>query len=300
MSISCWKAIGSPEVAPYPTLLTTFDGHSHRPHGILPAFLVCVGGKVVNVEVDIVDSNLDYNILLGQNWVHVMDVIVSSLFRILRFPHEGGIVTIYQMAYSPNDPNASSNSTVPLVKITKQTVENLGVRMYSSLIGTFYIPSPIAYVNAISSSKFASRKGSFITHYFSDPWLLPPSFATFEEGKVGGMAYPISGAEITYQSIENFANFDPIPLPLEDLYGDMAPVWNIDSTSTMDCLDIVLPSEGEILEAMTRVKRPCDDLHHQSYFLPDLHQVESIFYSPPSTGCVHKILNTLAPAQIFF
>lgn len=65
MSISCWKAIRPLEFVPSPTLLTEFDGHSHRPHGILLAFPICVGGKVVNVEVDIVDGNLDYNILLG-------------------------------------------------------------------------------------------------------------------------------------------------------------------------------------------------------------------------------------------
>ena len=75
ISMSCWKAIGSLEVVSSPTLLTAFDGHSHRPHGILLAFLFCVGYKVVNVEVEIV-VNFDYNILLGHNWVYAMDGIV--------------------------------------------------------------------------------------------------------------------------------------------------------------------------------------------------------------------------------
>lgn len=65
VSMSCWKAIRASKVVPSPTLLTTFDGYSYGPHGILPAYHVCVGGKVVNVEVKIVDANLDYNILLG-------------------------------------------------------------------------------------------------------------------------------------------------------------------------------------------------------------------------------------------
>ena len=38
MSLSCWKALGSPELVPSNTLLTSFDGRSFRPHGILPAF----------------------------------------------------------------------------------------------------------------------------------------------------------------------------------------------------------------------------------------------------------------------
>ena len=65
MSMSCWKAIGSPQVVPSLTLLMTFDGHSHGPHRIIPTFPIGVGGKVVNIEVEIVDANLDYNLLFG-------------------------------------------------------------------------------------------------------------------------------------------------------------------------------------------------------------------------------------------
>ena len=67
MSMSCWKAIGSPSAVPSPTLLTAFDGHSHKPHGIILAFPICVAGKVVNIEVEVINANLDYNLLLGRN-----------------------------------------------------------------------------------------------------------------------------------------------------------------------------------------------------------------------------------------
>jgi len=66
----------------------------------------------------------------------------------------------------------------------------------------------------------------------------------------------------------------------------------------MDFLHTFLPSEGEILEAMMGIERSWDDLHHQSYFLPDLHELESILSSPSSTGSVHTNINPLAPAQI--
>ena len=65
MSLACWKGIGSPAAVPSATLLTAFDGHSHGPHGIFPAFPIYVRGKTVNIEVDIVDASLDYNLLLG-------------------------------------------------------------------------------------------------------------------------------------------------------------------------------------------------------------------------------------------
>ena len=38
MSLSCWKAIGSPKLVPLNTLLTAFDGRSFFLHGILPDF----------------------------------------------------------------------------------------------------------------------------------------------------------------------------------------------------------------------------------------------------------------------
>jgi hypothetical protein len=63
MSLACWKAIGQPVLSPSPTLLTYFDGHSFRPHGIIPSFLVQLGGKTMCVEVEVVDASLDYNIL---------------------------------------------------------------------------------------------------------------------------------------------------------------------------------------------------------------------------------------------
>ena len=94
MSMSCWKAIRSPSVVPSPTLLMAFDGHSHRLHGIIPAFPICVGEKVINIEVEIIDANIDYNLLLRRNWIYEKDAIVSSLFHILYFPHEVRIVRI--------------------------------------------------------------------------------------------------------------------------------------------------------------------------------------------------------------
>ena len=67
MLISCWKVLGSPELVPSNTLLTTFDGRSFYPHGILPSFEIKLVGKVVSVEIEVVDAPLDYNLLLGRS-----------------------------------------------------------------------------------------------------------------------------------------------------------------------------------------------------------------------------------------
>jgi len=62
-----WKETGSPIAIPSTTLLTVFDGHAHRPHGMFPTLSICVGGKNFNIEVEIVNASLEYNLLLGQN-----------------------------------------------------------------------------------------------------------------------------------------------------------------------------------------------------------------------------------------
>ena len=80
MSLSCWKGLGSPELSQSTTMLTTFDGRLFRPHGFLPSRKVCLGGKPVAIEVEVVDAPLDYNILLGRNWMYSMQAITSSLF----------------------------------------------------------------------------------------------------------------------------------------------------------------------------------------------------------------------------
>ena len=67
MSLTCWKALGSPELVPSNTFLTTFDGRSFRPHGILPTFEIKLAGKALVVEVEVIDAPLDYNLILGRS-----------------------------------------------------------------------------------------------------------------------------------------------------------------------------------------------------------------------------------------
>lgn len=78
--------------------------------------------------------------------------------------------------------------------------------------------------------------------------------------------------------------------------GDVELVYIVDSMSAMDWIDIVLPFNEEILEVIIVVERLWDDLHHWSYFLHDLHEVESNLSSPSSSGNVH---NPLAPSYIY-
>jgi hypothetical protein len=78
--------------------LKCFDGRGFKPFGVLTAFPDELEGKTIIVEVEVVDAPLDYNLLLGRSWIYSMYVVVSTLFCVLCFPHQGKIVTIDQLA----------------------------------------------------------------------------------------------------------------------------------------------------------------------------------------------------------
>ena len=113
------------------------------------------------------------------------------------------------------------------------------------------------------------------------------------------MAFPMSSAEISYRSIVYFAESMPVSLLSKELDGDVALAWTLTSSSAQDFLDTTLPFEEAILEVIIDVGRLWNYLHHQSYFLPDLREVETSFSSLQSSAPIHPVLNPLAPAWVF-
>ena len=112
MSLSGWKGLWSPELSKSVTMLTVFDGRSFKPHGILPSLKVRLGGKTIAIEFEVVDAPLDYNLLLGRNWMYSMQAVASSLFHIVCFPHNGKIVMIDQMTFKNPSVTASSGASI--------------------------------------------------------------------------------------------------------------------------------------------------------------------------------------------
>ena len=134
MSLAYWKGLGSPELSKSATMLTAFDGRSFRMHGILPSLKVRLGGKTVAIEVEVVDAPLDYNLLLGRNWMYSMQAVASSLFHVVCFPHNRKIVTIDQMAFKNPSITASSGASIPIVEHSQLATGSVGVGMYPSLM----------------------------------------------------------------------------------------------------------------------------------------------------------------------
>ena len=81
------------------TEVEAFDGHDFQPYGLLPAIQVELGGKSISIHIEVVDTPLDYNLLLGRNWFYAMQVVASSIFWIVQLPFLGRLVTIDQLDF---------------------------------------------------------------------------------------------------------------------------------------------------------------------------------------------------------
>ena len=76
--MNCSKTLGSPPLSHSPTTLKAFDGRTYMTFGILSNLQIELGGKLVTVDIEVVDGILDYNVLLGRPWVYAMVVVVST------------------------------------------------------------------------------------------------------------------------------------------------------------------------------------------------------------------------------
>jgi hypothetical protein len=284
LSLACWKAIGQPVLSPSHTLLTTFDGHSLRPHGIIPSFPVQLGGKTVCVKVEVVDAPLDYNLLLVWSWTYAMQAMVSTVFWVLLFSHEGWIVTIDQLSFSRPNP-ALGASMVPMIDNPQPGVINVGVGLCPSLMDTFNYPPPQGDIKFISNHHKVEifQVSSFRMTYFKDPWILPSPLATMDETWHSGMSMPLSTAKVAYSLVQQ-ASTNTNPTHAQELDPLLEPIWAQGSLANIDSLDLVLPSDEAVIEAMTSPNKPWEDLHHRSYFLPELSRIDAGEFTMTMTG----------------
>jgi hypothetical protein len=172
MSFPCWKAIGSPTLTESQNTLRAFNGSGFKPYGVLPSLPITLGGKTVQIEVEVFDTPLDYNILLGRSWVDPMRAVMSTLFHVLRFPHQGKVVTIDQLSFFNSN---TRTGNVPFITNTPDGYENVGVGLLkdSSLMGTFPIPPPPNISNMSVASIHMISTVPRELPVSIDPWIVP-------------------------------------------------------------------------------------------------------------------------------
>jgi hypothetical protein len=158
-------------------------------------------------------------------------------------------------------------------------IVNVGVSLCPPLMGNFDYPPPsddVKLILVVSDQHRAEifQVSSFRMTYFNDPWSLPSPSTMMEVTGHHGMSMPLSTAEVVYSIVQQ-ALVDPDSALAQELDSNLEPIWAQDSLSTTNSLDLVLPYDEAIIEALIGPDRPWDDLHHRSYFLPELRRIEA-------------------------
>ena len=160
------------------------------------------------IEVEVVDAPLDYNLLLGRNWMYSMQAVASSLFRVVCFPSNGKIVMIDQMSFKNPNVTPSSVTSIPIINHSQPATRSVGIGMYPSLMGSFSCPTLVLMIGSSSSQASSSlRSVFFCTTHMEDPWILPTPSPSSDPI---GTDVPLPTTMIAYQAnIECVAK--PIP-----------------------------------------------------------------------------------------
>ena len=133
---------------------------------------------------------------------------------------------------------ASSGVSIPIVDHSQPAIENVGVGMYPSLMGTFSCPVPVLMIwFSLGGGSSLSNSVSFHTTHMEDPWILPSLSTSIVHVKID---VSFLATMVAYQ-----ANLDHVvdPSPSsswkeeEDPY--VLPAWAVDSFHSHDFLDDV-------------------------------------------------------------
>jgi hypothetical protein len=143
--------LGCPQLALVTQNLLAFNKITSQPLGTLPKFPITLGGKTNFIDVMVVQDLLDLSLLLGWDYVYAMKYIVSTLFRVIYFPHDGRIVTIDQISFIGSGwitslsgsymqtvsplPEVNYVALSPMPSTTDENDLDLVVDMVTSLVG---------------------------------------------------------------------------------------------------------------------------------------------------------------------
>jgi hypothetical protein len=218
-----------------------------------------VEGKMVQFEVEVFDTPLDYNLLLGHSWIDSMRVVVSTLFCVVRFPHQGKVFIVDQLAFFNSNGRIGN---VSFIAKTPPSYENIGVGLLkdSSLMGTFPIPPPDVPRSSIASINMMSTSihGISASH---DPWMVPNPGDHIRYGD----EMSLSLVKSAYQDTQS-------ETPSTPSLGELSP----------DPFRVIFPTDEMIMSFMEET--PWDDGNHRSILFLEKHTIEKYqWISTPST-----------------
>jgi hypothetical protein len=92
--------------------MLSFNRRTIQPLGTFPQFPVTLGGKTAFIDIMVVQDPLDFALILGRDYVYAMKSIVSTLFCVISFLHDGRVVTIDQLLFVHPDVTINSMNSL--------------------------------------------------------------------------------------------------------------------------------------------------------------------------------------------
>ena len=141
--------------------LWDYDGHPTKSQGILPHVPITLAKKKILIDIEVVNAQLDYNLLLRRSYMYTMRAVVSTVFHLMMFPHEGNIVTVDQLTY--HDPQGLTTLANVIPTIT--TIEPQVATTHTNIIpGT----------KTVVENTSASPPLNVGPGLFTDPTMMAP------------------------------------------------------------------------------------------------------------------------------
>jgi hypothetical protein len=95
-----------------------------------------LGGKTIFIDVIVVQDPLDFDLLLGRDYFYAMKAIVSTLFHVIYFLHDGRMVTIDQLFFA--GPDLTIN---PITSLTDSYQQSLSPPPHVNYVALSLMPS---------------------------------------------------------------------------------------------------------------------------------------------------------------
>ena len=133
--------------------------------------------------------------------------------------------------------------------------------MYPSIMGTFSCPALVLMIGSSFRGASSSLNSvSFRTTHMEDPWILPSPSTLSVPTKTN---VSLLATMVAYQeNLDQVAEPSPSSSWTEEEDPYVLPAWAVESSHSHDCLDDCFPSDEAILEAMSGIEQPWEELHH--------------------------------------
>ena len=110
--------------------------------------------KTVLIDIEVVNAQLDYTLLLGRIYMYTMRFVASIVFRLMMFPHKGKIVMIDQLTYHDLQGLETPTNVIPMIN----TIDPQGMTTHANVI-----PAVNTMVNNIPASPLLNVGPSFFS-----------------------------------------------------------------------------------------------------------------------------------------